>query len=89
MGACIWKRVVFDMSCKRFQFFVNVEALHVHTVIILSFKTDSSGQTVQTQFRLLLEEEQSDQGLHCLLFHLHFLDEMSTWSKGFASLFKF
>ena len=27
MGACIWKRVVYDMSCKRFQFFVNVEAL--------------------------------------------------------------
>ena len=29
-----------------------------------------SGQTVQTQIRLLLKE-QSDQGLHCLLFHLH------------------
>ena len=29
-----------------------------------------TGQTVQTQIRLLLEE-QSDQGLHCLLFHLH------------------
>ena len=27
MGACIWKRVVYDMMCKRFQFFVNVEAL--------------------------------------------------------------
>ena len=31
------------------------------------------GQTVQTQIRLLLEE-QSDQGLHCLLFHLHHLE---------------
>ena len=29
MGACIRKRVVYDMSCKRFQFFVNVEALDV------------------------------------------------------------
>ena len=29
MGACIRKRVVFDMSCKRFQFFVNVEALQL------------------------------------------------------------
>ena len=29
MGACIRKRVVYDMSCKRFQFFVNVEALVV------------------------------------------------------------
>ena len=27
MGACIRKRVVYDMSRKRFQFFVNVEAL--------------------------------------------------------------
>ena len=27
MGACIRKRVVYDMSSKRFQFFVNVEAL--------------------------------------------------------------
>ena len=36
--------------------------------MIQSFQTDMSGQTVQTQIRLLLEE-QSDQGLHCLLFH--------------------
>ena len=39
----------------------------------LSFRTDRSGQTVQTQIRLLLEE-QSDQGLHCLPFRLHRLD---------------
>ena len=44
------------------------------TVMIQSFRTDRSWQTVQTQIRLLLEE-QSDQGLHCLLFHLHLLDE--------------
>ena len=44
--------------------------LPVSTVMILNFRTDRSGQTVQTQIRLLLEE-QSDQGLHCLLFHLH------------------
>ena len=31
-----------------------------------------SWQTVQTQIRLLLEE-QSDQGLHCLTSHLHIL----------------
>ena len=41
-----------------------------HTLLILSFRTDSFGQTVQTQITLLIEE-QSDQGLHCLLFHLH------------------
>ena len=47
----------------------------VHTVTILSFRTDMPGQTVQTQIRLLLEE-QSDQGLHCLSFHLHRLDPL-------------
>ena len=36
------------------------------TVMILSFQTNRPWQTVQTQIRLLLEE-QSDQGLHCLL----------------------
>ena len=36
MGACIRKRVVYDMSCKRFQFFVNVEALSTgHTDLSL------------------------------------------------------
>ena len=45
------------------------------TVMILSFLTYRSGQTVQTQLRLLLKE-QSDQGLHCLLFHLHLFDKL-------------
>ena len=40
--------------------------------MILCFRTYRSGQTVQAQNRLLLVE-QSDQGLHCLLFHLHLL----------------
>ena len=48
----------------------------VTTVLVISFRTDRSGQTVQTQIRLLLEE-QSDQGLHCLQFHLHFFYEIS------------
>ena len=43
--------------------------------MILSFRTDMPGQTVQTQIRLLLEE-QSDQGLHCLPFRLHRLDSL-------------
>ena len=55
------------------------------TVMFLSFQTDRSGQTVQTQIRLLLEE-QSDQGLHCLLFCLHVLD---AFLNGKATLFKF
>ena len=41
--------------------------------MILRFGTDMPGQTMQTQIRLLLEE-QSDQGLHCLPFRLHRLD---------------
>ena len=45
------------------------------TVMILSFWTERSGQTVQTQIRLLLQE-QTDPGLHCLLFHLHLLDKI-------------
>ena len=46
------------------------------TVMILSFRTDMPGQTVQTQIRLLLEEEQSDLGLHCLPFRLYRLDSL-------------
>ena len=57
----------------------------ISTVMTLSFRTDRSGQTVQTQIRLLLEE-QSDQGLHCLLFHLHLFDEIP---KGLASFLEF
>ena len=45
------------------------------TVMVLNFRTDRSGQTVQTQIRLLLEE-QSDQGLHCLQFPLPLLDAL-------------
>ena len=51
------------------------QAAHLTTVMILSFRTDMPGQTVQTQIRLLLEE-QSDQGLHCLQFRLHRLDSL-------------
>ena len=57
----------------------------ITTAMILKFWTDRSGQTVPTQIRLLLEE-QSDQGLHCLLFHLHHFDKMPS---GMASLFEF
>ena len=41
----------------------------------LNFRTGKSRQTVQILIRLLLEE-QSDQGLHCLLFHLCHLDKI-------------
>ena len=48
---------------------------YIHNVMILSSRTDRSRQTVQTQIRLLLEE-QSDQSLHCLLFNLHLFDKI-------------
>ena len=48
---------------------------NLYTVMTLSFRTDRPGQTVQTQIRLLLEE-QFDQGLHCLPFCLHRLDSL-------------
>ena len=57
------------------RFSVLVPSFFMSTVMIQTFRTDRSGQTVQTQIRLLLEE-QSDQGLHCLLFHLHLFDEI-------------
>ena len=52
------------------------------TVMILSFRTDVPGQTVQTQIRLL----QSDQGLHCLSFCPHRFDSVL---YGRAIQFKF
>ena len=53
--------------------------------MILNFWTDTFGQTRQTQIKLLLEE-QSDQVLHCLLFHLHVFDKILS---GLVSLFEF
>ena len=52
--------------------------------MVISFRTDRFGQIVQTQIRLLLEE-QSDQGLHCLQFHLHLFEEIPS---DLASLFE-
>ena len=64
---------------------VLILALNESTIMILSFWTDWSGQIGQTQIRQLLEE-QSGQGLHCLLFHLHLFDEIPL---GLATLFEF
>ena len=49
------------------------------------FRTDWSVQIVQTQIRLLLEE-QSDQGLHYLQYCLHLLDALL---YGKTSFFQF
>ena len=54
--------------------------------MILSFWTDRLLQTVWTQIRLLLkEQEQSNQGLHCLPFRLRLKDSLP---YGRAKLFK-
>ena len=67
--------LTLSMSCV----FISHSLIHgskiISTVIFLSFRTDRPGQTMQTQIRLLLEE-QSDQGLHCLKFPLHLLDAL-------------
>ena len=59
---CIWQNVDYRQR-----------SLGVPSVIILNFLTNKSGQTVQTQIRL---QEQFDQGLHCLLFHLRLCYEI-------------
>ena len=47
--------------------------LSADTINVASIGTDRWEQTVQSQIRLLLME-QSDQGLHCLLFHTHLFE---------------
>ena len=56
-----------DITRSTVQKSVCVLSYLVSTVMIISFRVGISGQTVQTQIRLLLEE-QSYQGLHCLQF---------------------
>ena len=51
-----------------------VSSVSTFTLMILRFRTDMPGQTVQTQIRLL--EKQSDQGLHCLQFPFHLLNAL-------------
>ena len=50
--------------------------LGLHCLSTSKDQTDRPWQTVQTQIRLLLEE-QSDQGQHCLSLHLHLLANFS------------
>ena len=54
------------------------------TVMIPSFPTDRPLHTVQTQIRLLLEE-QSDQGPHCLPIHLHLLNNFLYGKTSFLN----
>ena len=86
-NASMLSRVIFYLQSVNFLFSFSIVKLAFTgvTLMILNFQTDRSGETVQTQIRLLLEE-QSDQGLHFLLFHLHVFDKIPS---GFASLFEF
>ena len=54
-------RYIFMENCRK----LSLTSSITYTVMILSFRTDRSEQTAQTQIRLLLPE-QSDQGLYCL-----------------------
>ena len=76
---CTGRNIVYHLISEKkiyqFQTYRPKNELFLATVMTLSFRTDRSGQTVQTQIRLLLEV-QSDQGLHCLLFHLHHFDKI-------------
>ena len=67
------------------EFYGEILLIIPDTVMIQSFHTNRSVQTEHTQIRWLLEE-QSDQGLHCLLFHLHVFEEIP---KGLASFLEF
>ena len=52
-----------------------ITVMTIYTLKVLGSGTGKSERTLQTQIRLVLED-QSDQGLHSLLFYLHFLDEL-------------
>ena len=68
---CLCQLKLFTLHCLVVAyFFLTCDSI---TVMTLSFWTDRSRQTVQIQIRLLLEE-QSDQGLQCLLVHWHVFD---------------
>ena len=87
-GWCHWNLVYNSIEHSGTTKFENPRLtfdLFIHTIMILSFRTDWSRQTVQTQIRLFLEE-QSDQGLHWLQFRLHLLGALLF---GKAILFKF
>ena len=67
---------MYNLVCKKYYTVVYDNAflsLYIVPVMILSFRTDMPGQTVQNQIRLL---EQSELGLHCLPFRLHCLDSL-------------
>ena len=72
-GSFLGEKRSYQASASHFILMKTLWNFTWNTVMFLSFRTDRSGQTVQTQIRLLLEE-QSDQGLHCLQFPLHLLD---------------
>ena len=85
---CGWRTPTYPISSGKLKINNNnndIKLVHVNiffmtTVMIISFRTDRSEQTVQTQIR------QSDQDLHCLQCSLPPLDAIL---YGKATLFKF
>ena len=77
---CICENKGADQLCGKRTAEQHLYFIYIYTIMILYFQTHGSGQTVQTL------EEQSDQRLHCLLFHLHLFDEIP---KGLASFLEF
>ena len=76
---------LFHHSCMYLCYFFLLHSVTSITVMFLSFQTDRSGQTVQTQIRLLLEE-QSDLGLHCLPFLLHLFGQITLRNSHLVQL---
>ena len=85
---CGWKYEKWSLKYSlilTFSVSLELELESLRLVMLLSLRTDRSEQTVQTQIKLLLEE-QSDKGLHCSPFCLHLLD---TLLYGKTTLSKF
>ena len=58
------------------------------SILVLNFRNCMSRQKVQMLIKLLLEE-QSDQDLHAVLFHLHLLDTFPYGMTSSLELFFF
>ena len=78
-------RVLQNKGCCRSFSFCQIKFVcsDFATLMIISFRTNRSEQTVQTLIRLLLEE-QSEQGLHFLLLHLHILETFFCYNANFV-----
>ena len=75
---------VFNINKLSLNYHQTLEVFFMKTLMIKSFRTDRSRLTVQTQIRLLLQE-QSDLGIHYPLFAIPF----ASFDGGLASFLEF